>query len=150
MCKILDFGKFRYEMAKKDKEARKHNLASKLKELKFRINIDAHDYMVKLRRAEYFLLRGMKVKLLLAFRGREMQRKDDGMQLIQRIREDLIHVSTADSEPKLLGKNITVMLTPLPASKRTRKYTQEDEPEVEDAEDHDSDEDVHGEVESTT
>ncbi len=139
-------------MSKKEKEARKHNLASKLKELKFRLNIDAHDYMVKLKRAEFFMLRGMKVKLLLAFRGREMQRKDDGMKLIQRIREDLLHVGTADTEPKLLGKNINVMLTPLPASKRTRKYTQEDEPEVEDAEDHDPDpeEDDHDEDESRT
>lgn len=149
VCKILDFGKYRYEMAKREKEARKHNLASKLKELKFRLNIDEHDYLVKLRRAEYFMLKGMKVKLLLAFRGRELQRKDDGMDLVQRIRHDLAHVGTADAEPKLLGRNINVMLTPLPASKRTRKYTQEDEPEVEDAEDHDDDDD-HGETESAT
>lgn len=136
-------------MSKKEKEARKHNLASKLKELKFRLNIDEHDYLVKMRRAEYFMLKGMKVKLLLAFRGREMQRKDDGMSLIQRIRQDLSHVGTADAEPKLLGRNINVMLTPLPASKRSRKFTQEDEPEVEDADDHDPDDD-HDEDESKT
>jgi translation initiation factor IF-3 len=128
-------------MAKREKEARKHNLASKLKELKFRLNIDGHDYEVKLKRAEYFMLKGMKVKLLLAFRGREMQRKDDGMALIQRIRQDLSHVGMADSEPKLLGRNINLMLTPLPAAKRTRKYTFEDEPEVEDTVDQDHEED---------
>jgi len=125
VCKIIDFGKYRYELAKREKEARKHNLAAKLKELKFRINIDPHDYLVKMKKAEQFMLKGMKVKVMLMFRGREVQRKDDGMALVQKVREDLSHVGTADSEPKLLGKNINLMLTPLSAKKRVRKYTQE-------------------------
>lgn len=131
VCKILDFGKFRYEMAKKDKETKKHNTADKVKELKFHINIDQHDYFVKIRRAEQFMMKGMKVKMVMVFRGREMQHKEIGMDLIKKIRADLIHVGTADMEPKIVGKFINMMLTPLPAKKRVRKHTEEHEPDIE-------------------
>ena len=123
VCKILDYGKFRYEMSKKDKEARKANNAAKVKELKFHINIDEHDYMTKLRHAEDFLFRGMKAKLMMVFRGREMQHQNLGREVVVRIRRDLEHVGVADAEPKLVGRNINLMLTPLPIKKRVRKYT---------------------------
>lgn len=123
VCKILDYGKFRYEMSKKDKEARKANNAAKVKELKFHINIDEHDYMTKMRHAEDFLFRGMKAKLMMVFRGREMQHQNLGREVVTRIRKDLEHVGVADAEPKLVGRNINLMLTPLPVKKRVRKYT---------------------------
>jgi translation initiation factor IF-3 len=145
VCKILDYGKFRYEMAKKEREAKKHNLSARVKELKFHLNTDTHDYMVKMRHAEDFMIKGMKVKLMLVLRGREMIRKDDARAMAQRIIVDLSHVASADNEPKLVGRNINLMLTPLPEKKRVRKYTVENEvyddvPEgPEEAEDDDSD-----------
>ncbi|MFH1067078.1 MAG: translation initiation factor IF-3 [bacterium] len=131
VCKILDFGKFRYEIAKRDKDARKHNVGGRVKELKFHINIDEHDYLVKMRKAEDFMMKSMKVKIAMIFRGREMQRKELGRQLMDRIRGDLADVGSADAEPKLIGKHMNMMLTPHPAKKRMRKFTKEDEPEEE-------------------
>ena len=145
VCKILDYGKFRYEMAKRDREAKKHNLSARVKELKFHLNTDTHDYMVKMRHAEDFMIKGMKVKLMLVLRGREMIRKDDARALAFKIIADLGHVASADNDPKLVGRNINLMLTPLPEKKRVRKYTVENEvyddvPEgPEDEEDDDSD-----------
>lgn len=130
VCKILDYGKYRYELSKKDREARKNTSATKVKELKFHINIDEHDYQVKMRHAEQFMLKGMKVKLLMIFRGREMMHQDIGVNLMKRIRADLIHIGAADAEPKLIGKSINMMLTPNPVQKRVRKWTREDDPEI--------------------
>jgi translation initiation factor IF-3 len=132
VCKILDYGKYRYELAKKDKEARKQNSAAKVKELKFHVNIEGHDYETKLRNAEQFLFKGMKAKMMLVFRGREMQHKDLGQALVAKIRKDLEHVGVADAEPKLIGRNINLMLTPLPQRKRTRKFTKETDEDFED------------------
>ena len=126
VCKILDFGKFRYELAKRDREAKRHNLAAKVKEMKFHVNIDPHDYATKMRHAEEFLWKGMKVKVVMAFRGREMQHQDLGKSLVNSIRNDLKLVGVADAEPKLIGKNITMMLTPLPVKKRVRRWTTEE------------------------
>lgn len=125
VCKILDFGKFRYELAKRDRESKKHNLAARVKEMKFHVNIDPHDYATKMRHAETFLWKGMKVKVVMAFRGREMQHKELGQTLVSTIRTDLKQVGMADSDPKLIGKNITMMLTPLPVKKRVRRWTTE-------------------------
>jgi translation initiation factor IF-3 len=144
VCKILDYGKFRYELAKKDKEARKQNSAAKVKELKFHVNIEEHDYATKLRNAEQFLFKGMKAKMMLIFRGREMQHQELGRELVARIRKDLEHVGSADAEPKLVGRNINLMLTPLPIRKRVRKFTKEtdeefaDDSDQPDADDHDA------------
>ena len=126
VCKILDFGKFRYELAKRDREAKRHNLAAKVKEMKFHVNIDPHDYATKMRHAEEFLWKGMKVKVVMAFRGREMQHQNLGQDLVKTIRNDLKLVGAADADPKLIGKNITMMLTPLPVKKRVRRWTTEE------------------------
>jgi translation initiation factor IF-3 len=135
VCKILDFGKYRYELAKREKESRKHQHANKVKEIKFRINIDSNDYMVKIRRAEGFLFKGLKVKLLLMLRGREMQRQGDGLTLFKRVIADLATVGAPDSDPKIIGKNINLMLSPLPEQKRARKFTEDHEPLDEDEDD---------------
>ncbi len=120
VCQIVDFGKYRYEQAKHDKE-KKHN-ASKLKEVKFRVNIDEHDYTTKLRRAEEFLDKGNKVKVQLQFRGREMAHQELGEQLVRRVRDDLTGMSQVEAEPRKAGRSINMMLAPLPANRRKRRF----------------------------
>lgn len=127
VCKILDYGKFKYEAAKREREARRQNLSAKLKELKYHLTTDTHDYMVKMRHAEDFLFKGMKVKAMVVLRGREMLRKDDALTMAGRIVADLAHVAQVDHPPKLVGRNVNIMLTPLPVKKRVRKYTVENE-----------------------
>jgi translation initiation factor IF-3 len=131
VCKILDYHKFRYEQAKRERENKKSTATQKLKELKFHINISTHDYGIKLRHAEGFLMKGMKVKILMQFRGREMVHKEIGIDLMGRIKVDLAHVGTGDFSTKMIGKSMTMMLTPLPASKRVRKLTADDEASAE-------------------
>ena len=132
VCKILDYGKYLYNLSKKEKDTKKNSSASKLKELNFHMNIDEHDYGVKMRHAEEFMWKGMKVKLQLKFRGREMMHQDIGMNLIRRMRSDLGQIGVADTEPKLIGKSINLMLSPLPARKRVRKFSVEDNGPAED------------------
>lgn len=132
VCKILDFGKYKYELAKKEKENKKPASATKVKELKFHMNIDGHDYETKLKHAEQFMMKGHKVKILMQFRGREMMHTEIGKAVIKRIVVDMDHIATPDFEPKLVGRNMTLMFTPLPANKRTRKYTADDDVEQDD------------------
>ncbi|VVM05680.1 Translation initiation factor IF-3 [Methylacidimicrobium cyclopophantes] len=131
VCKILDYGKYKYEQAKKEKDSKKGSVGtSKLKELQLHLNIDAHDYQIKLKQAEGFLLKGMKVRFNLLLRGRENIHKELAVDLMRRVREDLGHVATADQEIKPIGRSIVLMLLPLPAQKRTHKYTKEGEAET--------------------
>jgi translation initiation factor IF-3 len=120
VCRIVDFGKFKYETAKHDKE-KKHN-SSKLKEIKFRVNIDRHDYETKLRHAEEFLDKGNKVRVQLQFRGREMAHQELGMELMGEIKRDLALMAVVEQEPKMLGKSVLMTLAPLPANKRKRHF----------------------------
>src|SRR5688500_9267862 len=124
VCRIVDFGKFKYELSKHDKD-RKSNAASKMKEIKFRVNIAGHDYETKLRHAEEFLDKGNKVRCLLQFRGREMAHKELGMALMKRIQADLISMGTPEAEPKLMGKNAFMTIVPLPPAKRKRHFFSE-------------------------
>ena len=121
VCRILDFGKFMYEESKKGKKNIKSGTA-KLKEIKFRINIDRHDYETKLKRAEQFLEKGNQVKLTLMFRGRELQHRDRGLEIIKRATLDLKNMGTADSNPKNVGRSITLTISPLPEQKRKLKF----------------------------
>src|SRR5258707_5552515 len=120
VCKIVDFGKYRYDLSKQDKDRK--STGSKLKEIKFRVNIDPHDYMIKVRHAEEFLDKGNKVKCHLQFRGRELSHKELGFQLMQRLKEDLSSMGQAEMEPKLMGKSIGMTISPLPANKRIRRF----------------------------
>ena len=120
VCKIIDFGKYRYDLSKQDKDRK--STGSKLKEIKFRVNIDPHDYMIKVRHAEEFLDKGNKVKVHLQFRGRELSHKELGFQLMQRLKEDLSSMGQAEMEPKLMGKSIGMTISPLPVNKRKRKF----------------------------
>jgi len=120
VCRILDFGKFRYDLSKQVKE--KKSTAGRVKEVKFRVNIDEHDYVTKLRHAEDFLDKGNKVKIHLQFRGRENAHKELGMEVVQRVKADLTSMAHVDMEPRLVGRAIGMTLSPLPASKRKRKF----------------------------
>ncbi len=121
VCKIIDFGKFRYDVSKQTKDKRPSG--SKLKEIKFRVNIDDHDYLTKIRHGEEFLDRGNKVRVQLQFRGREMAHQEFGMQLVRKVRDDLSGMSQVEMEPKITGRNITMTLAPLPANRRKRRFT---------------------------
>jgi translation initiation factor IF-3 len=121
VCKIIDFGKFRYDISKHTKD--KKPASSRLKEIKFRVNIDEHDYLTKIRHGEEFLDRGNKVRVQLQFRGREMAHQEFGMQLVQKVRDDLSGMSQVEMDPKITGRNITMTLAPLPANRRKRKFT---------------------------
>jgi translation initiation factor IF-3 len=123
VCKIIDFGKFRYDISKHTKD--KKSASSRLKEIKFRVNIDEHDYLTKIRHGEEFLDRGNKVRVQLQFRGREMAHQEFGMQLVQKVRDDLSGMSQVEMDPKITGRNITMTLAPLPANRRKRKFTAE-------------------------
>jgi len=137
VCRIVDFGKFRYALAKQEKE--KKSTGSKLKEIKFRVNIDPHDYLTKVRHAEEFLDKGNKVRVQLQFRGREMAHQELGMALMQRVKGDLLTMAQVEMEPKQMGKSINMTLSPLPANKRKRKFEPPVEEYAEDVEESDED-----------
>src|SRR6266550_2923610 len=129
VCKIIDFGKFRYDISKHTKD--KKPASSRLKEIKFRVNIDEHDYLTKIRHGEEFLDRGNKVRVQLQFRGREMAHQEFGMQLVEKVRDDLSGMSQGEMDPKITGLNITMTLAPLPANRRKRKFTAVPKPDEE-------------------
>lgn len=119
VCRIMDFGKYMYEESKKTKAK---TSSSKIKEIEFSVRIEQNDFLTKLRHAEEFLDKGNKVKLRLKFRGREMAHTDIGFDVIRRAIAELSQMGTPDSEAKLTGRNIIVMVSPLPANKRKLKF----------------------------
>jgi len=120
VCRLVDYGKFRYEQSKKDKESRKHQHANKVKEVQLSASIDPHDFAVKLGHAIDFLCEEMKVKASLRFRGREMAHKEFGFQVVEKFIKELAPYGHPDAPPKLAGRNINLMLSPLPRNKRAR------------------------------
>src|SRR5882757_11480448 len=119
VCRIMDFGKYVYEEQKKTSHVK--STASKIKEIEFSARIEAHDFETKLRHAEEFLGHGNKVKLRLKFRGREMAHPEIGFAMMKKALGELETMGHPDAEPKLTGKQINVMLTPLPPNKRKPK-----------------------------
>jgi translation initiation factor IF-3 len=120
VCRLVDFGKFRYEQSKKDKESRKHQHANKVKEIQLSPKIDPHDLGVKLTHAIDFLCEEMKVKLVLKFRGREMAHTEFGFKCVEKFLKDTAVYGHPDAPPKLIGRAINVMLSPLPRNKRAK------------------------------
>jgi len=120
VCRLVDFGKYRYEQAKKDKESRKHQHATIVKEVQLSPRIDPHDLSVKVSHAIDFLCEDMKVKITLKFRGREMAHTEVGFQVVRKFLVEIEPYGHQDFEPKLIGKGINVMITPLPRNKRAR------------------------------
>jgi translation initiation factor IF-3 len=112
VCKILDYGKFKYEAQKKANIARKNQKVIEVKEIKMRPGIDEHDYQVKLRAMHRFFEEGDKVKVTLRFRGREMAHQDIGVDLLKRVQEDLIEQAKVESFPRLEGKQMTMVMAP--------------------------------------
>ena len=120
VCRLVDFGKYRYEMSKKEKEAKKHQHANKVKEIQLSPSIDPHDFGVKLQHAINFLCEEMKVKVTLRFRGREMAHKEFGFQQVEKFIKEIAPFGHPDAPAKLIGKGINVMLSPLPRNKRAK------------------------------
>ncbi len=112
VCKILDYGKFKYEAQKKANEARKRQKVIEVKEIKMRPNIDHHDYDVKMRAMNKFLGEGDKVKVTLRFRGREMAHQNLGLKVLERVRDDLEGVSKVEQFPKMEGRQMTMVVAP--------------------------------------
>jgi translation initiation factor IF-3 len=112
VCKILDYGKYKFQAQKKAAEARKKQKTVEVKEIKMRPNIDTHDYDVKMRSMKRFFEEGDKVKVTLRFRGREMAHQELGMALLDRVREQVGEMAKVEAEPKLEGRQMVMVLAP--------------------------------------
>src|SRR5262245_56794741 len=130
VCRIVDFGKFRYEQAKREKESKKHQDATKVKEVQLSPKIDPHDLGVKIEHAIDFLCEDMKVKVTLKFRGREMAHTEFGFQVVQKFLSEIAPDGHPDFDPKLIGRGINVMISPLPRNKRAKHPRQLEAGEV--------------------
>ena len=129
VCRIVDFGKFKYEQEKREREARKHQHATKLKEIKIRLNIDPHDYETKLNHMREFLGEGMKVKVTMMLRGRENAHPEFGEKMMRKVIEDVQECGRCEVMPKLMGRSITMMLSPMKGAgkKAASAHTNEDD-----------------------
>jgi translation initiation factor IF-3 len=112
VCKILDFGKFKYEEQKKKNEARKKQKVIEVKEIKLRPGIDDHDYDVKMRNMAKFIDEGDKVKVTMRFRGRELAHQELGMDVLMRVRDDLDKVAKIEQHPRMEGRQMTMVMSP--------------------------------------
>lgn len=112
VCRIMDWGKFRFEQAKKTQAAKKKQKQIQIKEIKFRPGTDEHDYQVKMRSLHRFIEEGNKVKVTLRFRGREMAHQELGLDLLQRIETETANESTVEQFPKVEGRQMVMMLAP--------------------------------------
>ena len=112
VCRIMDFGKFKFEQAKAARAAKKKQKVIELKEIKFRPGIDEHDFDFKVRHAREFLAEGNKVKVTMMFRGRQMAHPELGREVLDRVAEGLADIAKIEQEAKLEGKNMTMLLTP--------------------------------------
>lgn len=125
VCKLVDIGKFRYDAAKREKEAKKKQHTTKIKEIQLRPFISERDLQVKIDRAIGFFCNNMKVRLVLRFRGRELRFKDLGFEVVRNFIIRIAPFANAYDEPKFLGRSIIVMLTPLPRSRRAKNPKEE-------------------------
>ena len=143
VCKILDYGKYKYEQQKKANEARKKQKTIDVKEIKIRPTIEDHDYNVKLRNARRFLEDENKVKVTLRFRGREMAHKDQALEVLHRFRDDLADLSKVDQEPKMEGRQAIMVLSAdkdkaITAPKKKEEAAPQKEQPASDEQSHDS------------
>ena len=118
VCKIMNFGKFRYEQTKKEKIQRKHQQTTQVKELRFHPNTDVHDFDFKVRHALRFLEEGHKVKATVVFKGREITYKEHGEEVLQRLAEQLVDVAKVDQTPKLEGRTMAMIFAPDKTAKK--------------------------------
>jgi translation initiation factor IF-3 len=113
VCKIMDYGKFKYEAAQKVREARKNQVNTILKTVRFGLKIDDHDYNTKVGQVRKFLKAGDKVKVMVVFRGREQSRPEMGVKLLQRLSEEVTEFGTVESTPSIDGRNMVMVIGPL-------------------------------------
>jgi translation initiation factor IF-3 len=128
VCKVMDFGKFKYEQTKKDKIQRKHQHVSLLKELRFHPNTDVHDFDFKTRHARRFLEEGHKLKATVVFKGREITYKEHGADILRRLAEQLVDIAKVDQEAKLEGRSMAMIFAPDKGAKKkteTKPKTEE-------------------------
>jgi translation initiation factor IF-3 len=118
VCRLVEIGKFRYEKAKKEKDSKKHQHASMVKEVQLSPRIDPHDLGIKIQHGIGFLCEDMKVKVALKFRGREMAHQEFGFEVIKKFLDAIAPFGHPDFQPKLIGRGINVMISPLPRNKR--------------------------------
>lgn len=127
VCRIMDYGKFKYDQAIKAKQARKNQSKIEIKEMKFRPKIDVGDYTTKKKHVLRFLEAGNKVKITIMFRGREMAHPDQGLSILERLADDLKDVAVIENAPKMEGRNMHMLIAPLPAAAKKKKDSKKDE-----------------------
>jgi translation initiation factor IF-3 len=125
VCKIIDYGKYRYQITKKEKESKKSQHQVKVKEIKMKPQTDEHDLQVKTRHAREFIEKGYKVRLTCVFRGREMQHPEFGERVVKKIINDLSDIATPESNAKLLGRSLSVVLAPGAVKKKVNQPIKE-------------------------
>ncbi|MDO5117302.1 MAG: translation initiation factor IF-3 [Eggerthellaceae bacterium] len=121
VCRIMDYGKFKYDQTIKAKQARKNQSKIETKEMKFRPKIDVGDYTTKKKHVLRFLDAGNKVKITIMFRGREMAHPEQGLQILERLAEDLKDVAAIESQPKMEGRNMHMLIAPLTSAAKKKK-----------------------------
>ncbi len=152
VARIVDYGKWKYEQSKLKKSS-KSKTTTKMKEVKFRVRTEDHDYNIKCSRAEQFLEEGHKVRIQLQFRGRENAHREIGFEVVNRVKKDLVSMANVDMEPKLVGRAIGMILSPLPEAKRVRRFAMEHGELIEEDDfddDDENDDDVDVDVDHTT
>ena len=127
VCRIMDYGKFKYDQAIKAKQARKNQSKIETKEMKFRPKIDVGDYTTKKKHVLRFLSAGNKVKITIMFRGREMAHPEQGLTILERLADDLKDIAVIESQPKMEGRNMHMLIAPLPATAKKKKDSKNDE-----------------------
>ncbi len=127
VCRIMDYGKFKYDQAIKAKQARKNQTKIEIKEMKFRPKIDVGDYTTKKKHVLRFLDAGNKVKITIMFRGREMAHPEQGLSILERLADDLKDVAVIENQPKMEGRNMHMLIAPLPQTAKKKKESQKEE-----------------------
>lgn len=124
VCRIMDYGKFKYDQAIKAKQARKNQSKIETKEMKFRPKIDIGDYTTKKKHVMRFLAAGSKVRITIMFRGREMSHPEQGLSILERLADDLKDVAVIENQPKMEGRNMHMLIAPLPQTVKKKKEEQ--------------------------
>ena len=128
VCKIMDFGKFKYEAAQKVREARKNQVNTILKTVRFGLKIDDHDYQTKVNQVQKFLKAGDKVKVMVVFRGREQSRPEIGVKLLQRVSEEVGDTGVVESTPSIDGRNMVMVIGPTKNKAEARAEAKRSQP----------------------
>lgn len=129
VCRIMDYGKFKYDQAIKAKQARKNQSKIETKEMKFRPKIDVGDYTTKKKHVLRFLEGGNKVKITIMFRGREMAHPEQGLTILERLADDLKDMAVIENQPKMEGRNMHMLIAPLPAAAAAKKKKENEKKE---------------------